>query len=94
MTSQIQVNLNPQSISQHTQPELAGQLQGAVKKMGEWVVPQWVGWSSHSLAYEFTLLAKPSQAAFHDQYPVECSTYLWILSLLGKSIALTLNEFL
>ena len=28
MTSQIQVNLNPQSISQQTHPEVAGQLQG------------------------------------------------------------------
>ena len=34
MTSQIQVNLNPQSISQQTHPEVAGQLQGKVKEGG------------------------------------------------------------
>ena len=33
MTSQIQVNLNLQSISQQTHPEVAGQLQGAVKSI-------------------------------------------------------------
>ena len=32
MTSQIQVNLNPQSISQQTHPEVAGQLQGTVNR--------------------------------------------------------------
>ena len=31
MTSQIQVNLNPQSISLQTHPEVAGQLQGTVQ---------------------------------------------------------------
>ena len=75
MTSQIQINLNLQSISQQTHPEVAGQLQGTVKEMEEWVIPQWLGLSSHSLAYEFTPLAKPSQAAFNGQYPVECSTF-------------------
>ena len=34
MTSQIQVNLNPQSISQQTYPEVAGQLQGTKSKEG------------------------------------------------------------
>ena len=34
MTSQIQVNLNPQSISQQTHPEVAGQLQGTRSKEG------------------------------------------------------------
>ena len=34
MTSQIQVNLNPQSISQQTHPEMAGQLQGTRSKEG------------------------------------------------------------
>ena len=34
MTSQIQVNLNPQSISQQTQPEVAGQLQARSKEGG------------------------------------------------------------
>ena len=61
---------------------MAGQLQGTVKEMEEWVVHQWLGWSSHSLAYEFTPLAKPSQAAFEDQYPVECSPFFWILTSL------------
>ena len=61
---------------------MAGQLQGTVKKMEEWVVPQWLGWSSHSLAYEFTQLAKPSQASFHGQDPVEGSTFFWILTSL------------
>ena len=35
MTSQIQVNLNPQSINQKTHPEVA--------KTEEWVFPQWLG---------------------------------------------------
>ena len=34
MTSQLQVNLNPQSISQQTHPEVAGQLQGTKSKEG------------------------------------------------------------
>ena len=34
MTNQIQVNLNPQSISQQTQPEVAGQLQARSKEGG------------------------------------------------------------
>ena len=34
MTSQLQVNLNPQSISQQTHPEVAGQLQGTRSKEG------------------------------------------------------------
>ena len=34
MTSQIQVNLNPQSISQQTHPEVAGQLQGTRSEEG------------------------------------------------------------
>ena len=33
MTSQIQVNLNLQSVSQQTHPEVAGQLQGTVKSI-------------------------------------------------------------
>ena len=69
MTSQIQVNLSPQSI-RHTQRwQDSSKAQG--QKREEWVVPQWLGRSSRSLAYEFTPLAKPSQAAFHGQYPVE-----------------------
>ena len=43
MTSQIQVNLNLQSISQQTHAEVAGQLQGPVKKMEEWVGPPMAG---------------------------------------------------
>ena len=35
MTSQLQVNLNPQSISQQTHPEVAGQLQGTRSEEGE-----------------------------------------------------------
>ena len=34
MTSQIQVNLNPQSISQQTHSEVAGQVQGTRSKEG------------------------------------------------------------
>ena len=34
MTSQIQVNLNPQSIRQQTHPEVAGQLQGTRSEEG------------------------------------------------------------
>ena len=34
MTSQLQVNLNPQSISQQTHPEVAGQLQGTRSEEG------------------------------------------------------------
>ena len=39
MTSQIQVNLNPQSINQQIHTEVAGQLQGTVKR---WRFPS--GW--------------------------------------------------
>ena len=35
------------------------------QKTEEYVVPQWLGWSSHSLAYEFTQLLKTSHATFH-----------------------------
>ena len=61
MTSQIQVNLNPQCISQQTHTEVAGQLQGTRSKEGG------VGGSPKagmilSLAYEFYPLTKPSQA--------------------------------
>ena len=35
MTSQIHVNLNPQSISQQTHPEVAGQLHGTSSEEGE-----------------------------------------------------------
>ena len=61
MTSQIQVNLNPQSISQQTHPEVARQLQGTRSEEGG------VGGSPmagmiFSLAYEFTPLAKPSHS--------------------------------
>ena len=79
MTSQIQVKLNLQSISQQmlrggrTAPKHCGRDE-------EWVVPQRLGWSSHLFAYEFTPRAKPSQAAFKGQYPVECSAFLWILT--------------
>ena len=31
----------------------------------EWVVPQWLGWFSHSLAYDFTKLEKTSHTTFH-----------------------------
>ena len=34
MTSQLQVNLNPQSISQQTHPEVARQLQGTRSEEG------------------------------------------------------------
>ena len=34
MISQIQVNLNPQSINQQTHPEVAGQLQGTKSEEG------------------------------------------------------------
>ena len=34
MTSQIQVNLNPQSVSRQTHPEVAGQLRGTRSKEG------------------------------------------------------------
>ena len=60
-----------------THPEVAGQLQGT-PQTEQWVVPQWLGWSSHSLAYEFTQLAKPSQTTFQGpsscplQWPTPC----------------------
>ena len=63
------------------------------QKMEEWVVPQWLGWSSHSLAYEFTQLAKTSHTALqklatkhfmatapafcYGPNPAECAS-LWI----------------
>ena len=78
MTSQIQVNLNPQSVSQKTHPEVAGQLQGTVKRQRSGWFPN--GWDDppNSLAYEFTLLTKPSQASFYGlspcplQMPIPC----------------------
>ena len=68
MTSQIQVNLNPQSVTQMTHPNVAGQLQGNVKRR-EPMVPQWLGWSSQSLAYEFTQLEKTNQTTFRGLCP-------------------------
>ena len=61
----IQVNLNPQSATQRWQDSSKA-----------WSKEGGVGGSPmagmiFSLAYEFTPLAKPSQAAFHGQYPVE-----------------------
>ena len=53
------------------------------QKTEEWVVSQWLGWSSHSLAYEFTQLTKTSHTILHGTllcdgpYPVECAS-LWI----------------
>ena len=52
------------------------------QKTEEWVIPQWLGWSSHSFANELTLLSKPSQATFLGLYPVECGISLWILTSL------------
>ena len=51
MASQIQVNLNPQSISQQTYPEVAGQLQGTRSRHegGEGGFPN--GWDD-SLTYQ------------------------------------------
>ena len=64
MTSQIQVNLNPQSINQQTHPEVAGQLQGTRSvTREERVDPQWLGRFSHLLAYEFHPFTKPAAAA-------------------------------
>ena len=62
MTSQIQVNLNPQSVSQRTHPEVAKQLLDIVERGRCGVILQWLGWSSHSLAYGLTPMAKPNQA--------------------------------
>ena len=61
-------------------------------KSEEWVVPQWLGWSSHSLAYKSTQLSKTSHTTFHGlsacplqwptpygPHPAE-SASLWILT--------------
>ena len=62
MTSQIQVNLNPQSISQQTHPEVARQLQGTRSEEGGVGGSPMAGMILSSLAYEFHPLTKPSQA--------------------------------
>ena len=88
MTSQIQLNLDPhlqakcqrcQDSSRHCQ------------KTKEWVVPQLLEWSSHSLTYEITQLGKTNHTTFHGHqcngpYPVKCASlnpnkstsYLWL----------------
>ena len=38
----------------------------------EWVVPQWLGWSSHSLACEITQLKKTSHTTFHAYCTLLC----------------------
>ena len=43
MTSQIQVNLNPQSVSQRTHPEVAKQLLDIVERGRCGVILQWLG---------------------------------------------------
>jgi len=55
------------------------------QKTEEWVVPQLLEWSSHSLAYEITQLTKTKHTTFHGHltllcdgpHPVECP-FLWI----------------
>ena len=67
-----------------TYPEVARQFQ-VTNKRQECVVPQWFGWSSHSLAYEFIQLlnlATPHSMALapalcDGSHPVECAS-LWI----------------
>ena len=69
--------------------------QGSSKapKMEEWVVPQWLGWSSHSLAYELIQLAKTSHTTFHGwstcplQSPTPCGVCFCLNP--NKSINLT-----
>ena len=96
MTSQIQVNLNPQSVSQKTHPEVAGQLQGTVKRWRSgWFPNGWDDPPPHQHMNSFWL-TKPSQAAFHGQSPCPQQwPMLWreqqIHLLL---IALSLTEFL
>ena len=84
MTSPIQLNLGPQSASYMTHPEVSGQFQNTK----EWVVPQLLGWSSHSVAYEVTQLTKTNHITFHGhwthplQWPTPC----------GMCFSLNLNK--
>ena len=99
MTSQIQVNLNPQPVSSMT-PRSGRTTPRHCQKMEEWMVPQCLGWSSHSLTYEFTPKAKPSHTAFHVEtfalcnspHPAECVS-LWILTnpISYLSLCISLN---
>ena len=85
MTSQIQVNLNPQSISQQTHPEVAGQLWGTVKRQRSGCFPN--GWddpptylhmNSPSWHNHTTSMAK-ALALCNGPQPEECAS-LWILT--------------
>ena len=85
MTSQIQLNLDPPICKLNDTPRVARTVPRHCRKRGEWVVPQLLGWSFHSLAYEITQLLKTSHTTFHGPctllydgpHPVHCAS-LWI----------------
>ena len=69
MTSQIQVNLNPQSVSQKAHPEVAEQLQGTVSEGGVGGSPT-AGMILPLISIGINpVLTKLGQAAFLGQCP-------------------------
>ena len=56
------------------------------QKTKEWLVPQLLEWSSHSLAYEITQLSKTN----HTTFPGHCT--LWWLMPCGVCFSLNLNK--
>ena len=85
MTSQIQLNLDSPICKLNDTPRVARTVPRYCQKRGEWVVPQLLGWSSHSLVYEITQLLKTNHTTFHGPFmllydgphPVEWAS-LWI----------------
>ena len=63
MTSQIQLNLDLNTKLNDTPS--ARTVPRHCQKTKEWVVPQLLEWSSHSLAYEITHLRKTNHSTFH-----------------------------
>ena len=59
---------------------------GCYQKTKEWLVPQLLEWSSHSLAYEITQLSKTN----HTTFPGHCT--LWWLMPCGVCFSLNLNK--
>ena len=88
MISQIQLGLDPSKRN--------------CQKTEELVVPQLLEWSSHSLAYEVTQLAKTSHTTFpgHHTHPLPWPTYFGVCfslnlnkSTFHLSLCLSLNFF-
>ena len=67
------------------------------QKTKEWVVPQFLEWSSHSLAYEITKCTKTNHTFHgHHIHPLQWHTHsasLWTKHIYLLPVAVSLNEF-